>query len=295
VNAEHRLAKAFLESHPVRAARTLEHMPVPQSAAVLRAVPPESAAAVLRHLPTVDAARCLVHLEPGDAASIVERMRTDDAAFVLRAAERPGREQLLAAIPARTRDRLARLLSYPEGTAGAAMDPSVLQLPEDILIADARSRFRRAAREALHYLYVVDRAHRLVGVLDVSELMLARARDPLSVAMHRGVVCLSAWMPVSLVREHPGWQRHHAMPVVDEGDRLLGAIRYQTFRALEQQAGQGAVDPSVLTARALGEIFRLATTGLVAGVAAATSDQRDRQRVVGEASANAGGEVRDER
>jgi hypothetical protein len=60
------------------------------------------------------------------------------------------------------------------------------------------------------------------------------------------------------------------MPVVDEQDRLLGAIRYQTLRRLEREASAEGPDPAQLTTSALGELFRLATTGLVAGVAPAS-------------------------
>lgn len=269
--AQARLARAFLDAHPPRAATMLERMPAAQAAAVLRAVPARSAATVLREMPPLHAAGCLAMLTPEDAAAIVAELTTDDAAGVVRVLEPERREPLLAALPAAAREPLASVLPYPEGTAGAAMDPSIFQLPDDVLVVDAQARLRRAARSLLYYVYVVDREHRLVGVLDIPELMLARPRDPVSTAMHRAVDRLPAWMPVALVREHPGWSRYHAMPVVDEEERLLGAIRYQTLRRLEREAEDRGPDPALLTTRALGELFQLGTTGLVAGVAATAS------------------------
>jgi hypothetical protein len=65
------------------------------------------------------------------------------------------------------------------------------------------------------------------------------------------------------------------MPVVDEEDRLLGAIRYQTLRRLEREAADQEPNPVMLTARALGELFQLGTTGLVAGVAATAFTGRE--------------------
>jgi hypothetical protein len=61
------------------------------------------------------------------------------------------------------------------------------------------------------------------------------------------------------------------MPVVDEHDRLLGAIRYQTVRRLEREAAGRTPNPTLLTARALGDVLRLSATGMLAGVAAAAS------------------------
>lgn len=273
--AEEHLARAFLESHPARAAMTLERMPPARAAAVFGGVAAETASAVMREMTPPFAASCLVLLAPEEGAAILTVMPIDDVAGIVRAVEPGQREGVLAGLAPGTREPLERVLPYPVGTAGSVMDPSIFQLPEDVLVADARERLRRAARDLLYYLYVVDREHRLVGVLDIPELMLARPRDPVSVSMHRNVNRLSAWMPVSLVREHRGWHSYHAMPVVDEEDRLLGAIRYQTLRRLEREAADREPNPVMLTARALGELFQLGTTGLVAGVAATAATGRE--------------------
>ncbi len=273
--AEEHLARAFLESHPSRAAMTLERMPPARAAAVLGVVPAESAAAVMREMTPPFAGGCLLLLAAQNGAAILTAMPIDDVAGIVRAVDPGQRERMLAGLAPGTREPLERVLPYPAGTAGSVMDPSIFQLPEDVIVADARERLRRAARDLLYYLYVIDRQHRLVGVLDIPELMLARPRDPVSASMHRNVNRLSAWMPVSLVMEHPGWHSYHAMPVVDEEDRLLGAIRYQTLRRLEREATGRDPNPAMLTARALGELFQLGTTGMVAGVAATASTGLD--------------------
>src|SRR5690606_9308804 len=152
------------------------------------------------------AADCLTLMNAAEAAAIVAELTTDDAVGIVRAMEPQQRDPLLAALPERLGEPIARVRPYPEGTAGAVMVASVFRLPEDVIVADARVRLGRAARELLYYIYVVDREQRLAGVLDIPELMLARARDPVSAAMHRDVDRVSVWMPVALVRAHSGWQ-----------------------------------------------------------------------------------------
>lgn len=275
------LALAFMESHPARAAKTLEQMPVSRAAAVLGAVPAGAASAVLHEMTVPSASECLGALPAGEAAAIVAELGIDEAAGILRAMQPERREPLLAELPADVRNPIARVLRYDEGTAGAVMDPSVFQLPDDVIVADARLRLMRAKRELLYYLYVVDRGNHLVGVLDIPELMLARPREPVSASMHRDVDRLNVGLPVSLVREHAGWQRYHAIPVVDDENRLLGAIRYQTLRRLEREASDRGPDPAQLTAGALAEVFQLGTTGLVAGLASTASVGRPLDRPVG--------------
>lgn len=277
--AEQRLARAFLDAHPARAAMTLERMPVAHASAVLQFVAAPAAAAVLRDMNAPFAAECLTYLasnnHPSAAAAIVNELTVDDGAAIVRAMEPERREPLLAALPEAIRDPISRVLPYPDGTAGAVMDSAIFRLPDDVLVADARVRLAGAARELLYYLYVVDRNLRLVGVLDIPELLLARARDTVSVTMHREVQRVNVFMPVARVREHPGWHSYHALPVVDDDDKLVGAIRYQTLRRLEREASTGGVAPANVTAGALAELFQLGTSGLVAGLAATTAPDRD--------------------
>lgn len=248
------------------------------AATVLRAIPPRSAAAVLREMTVPNASDCLEHLEVPEGAAIVARLTANEAGAIVRDFGPARREPLLAALSADVRDPITRVLSYPEGSAGAVMDPTIFQLPYDVLVADARTRLSRAGRDLLHYLYVVDREHRLVGVLDIPELISARARDPVSVVMHHDVDRLSVGLPVAIVREHPGWQRYHAMPVVDEEDRLVGAIRYRMLRKLEKDAPDRGADPGRLTARALAEVFQLGTTGIASAIAGTVSIDRELDR-----------------
>lgn len=271
MTVEERLARAFIDTHAPQAAVTLEQMPLARAAVVLESVPAPLAAKVVHEMTAPHAASLLGRIQPAVAAEIVTEMTVDEGAAIARAMDAEHREPLLAALSPHVRDPIETVIGFPEGTAGAVMDPSVFQIPDDVLVADARTRLRTAARELLYYLYVVDREHRLVGVLDIPELMLAPPRGPVSAAMHRNVDRLPAWLPVALVIEHPGWQRYHAMPVVDEEQRLLGAIRYQTVRRLERLGAERVTAPGLVTARALGELFQIGTTGLVAGVAGTAS------------------------
>lgn len=284
MTAERHIALGFMESQPERAAMTLEQLPVAQSAAVLRAVPDDTAGVVLRGMNAPYAAECLAHLVAADATEaaveLLAALGADEAAWILRSMGPTQRDPLLAAAPDSVRGPIELALRYAAGTAGAVMDPGVFRLPDDVLVVDARLRLARAAKDLLYYVYIVDREHRLVGVFDIPELMLARPRDPVSVAMHREVERINVAMPVALVREHAGWQRFHALPVVDDDDRLVGAIRYQTLRGLERAATARGPAPAQLTASALAELFRLGTSGLVSGIAATSGRGSDLDRPV---------------
>lgn len=271
MNLEMHLARAFLEEHPREAALALERMPAAERAAVVRAVG-RVAGDVLTEMVAPAAAECLALLDAVDAAPALDALNPDVAIALLRRMPVATAEDLVATLPERKRDPLRRVLRFPEGTAGALMDPLILSLPDDISVAEARLRLRRETHGLLYYIYVVNRQEVLEGVLDIPELMRARARESIRSVMHTPVAHLPAWTPAAAVVGHPAWRSYHALPVTDEAGRLAGAIRYQTVRRLEHEtdaaAGSAPVGPTV---GALGELFHLGLAGFVEGVAGAAT------------------------
>ncbi|HEX6323889.1 MAG TPA: CBS domain-containing protein [Vicinamibacterales bacterium] len=265
---ETQLARAFLETHPRDAALALERMPPSERAGVVRAAP-AAAAAALSEMVAAPAAECLALLDPQEAAPALDRLEPDIAVALLRRMDAPIAERLVAGLPEARQEPLRRVLAYPEGTAGALMDPMALALPADISVGEARVRLRREARGLLSYLFVVEREGTLAGVLDITELMRARAREGLRGVMHAPVEHVPAWTPAAAVRMHPAWRSFHALPVTDDQGRLAGVIRYRTLRRLEREAdAAGGAQPVGVTVGALGELFHLGLAGIVEGVAA---------------------------
>ncbi len=275
---ERDLARAFLQEHPREAALALERMPAAERAAVVRAAP-EEAGGALGEMVSTAAAESLAMLVPAEAAPALDRLEPDVAIALLRRMPPETASALIAALPEAKQEPLRGALRYPDGTAGAVMDPMVLAIPDDILVGEARVRLRREPRGLLYYLYVVERRGVLVGVMDIPELMRARARDPIGSVMHSPVSHVPAWTPAAAVRAHPAWRSFHAMPVTDEAGRFAGAIRYQTLRRLEHEADAGGgAAPTGLTVGALGELFHLGIAGFVEGVAGAAAPREPSPR-----------------
>ncbi|HJR63192.1 MAG TPA: hypothetical protein VJ803_05775 [Gemmatimonadaceae bacterium] len=282
-----RLVLAFARSHPRAAALAVERLPAAEREAVLRTLPPDVVAPVVRAIGRQMAAAHLADLGSEEATQILIALRPDESADLLRRVPSDRREAVLAALPEAAREQVTRVMRYPEGTAGALMDPSILELPDDISVGAAQERVRGATRDLLYYLYVVSRSRHLVGVLDIPELMSASPDDALRSAMHERVDSLSAWTPPSVIRTHGGWRSYHAMPVVDEEGRLLGAIRYQMLRRLEQDAAPRAEKPATVTILALGELFRIGATSLVGSLVSSSSPRGASASAAGPGSADA--------
>jgi magnesium transporter len=267
VEAERRLALALLSAHPADAARLLEPLPADEVAAVLEEAEPRLAGAVLERMAAASAAECLTCLSPARAASQLAALRLDLAAALLRRLEPAARERVLAGAPDETADALRRLIAYPPDTAGALMDPRILVLPPDVAAGDALARLRRASRHLLDHLYVADREHALQGVVGLHELLRAPRRAPLATLMRPRVARLSAEADRTVIVAHPGWREFHALPVVDGAGRLVGVMRYETLRRLEEEtAGSAPTQRALAAALALGEACVVGFSGVLADV-----------------------------
>lgn len=277
---ERALLEALVAEHPADAAHWLEEMASADVSQILELVAAEGVARLLEHMSPLLAARALATTSTAQAARALGLLRTDVALRVLRAVAPERREDLLDELSPERREQLHRQLSYPEGTAGALMDPRVLRLRQSTTVSDALESVRSQADEVLYYLYVVDEQQRLMGVVNLRKLLQSRPGQQLGSLCRRDVYTLPARSPWEAVLAHRGWRSVHALPVVDERGRFLGAIRHEVLEQIEQGMAEeaGEASPGTLAASALGELYGLSVRGLLEWGAALVGGMNDTPR-----------------
>jgi magnesium transporter len=249
------LARAFMESHPEKAAMSLEQVPVENVTALLSEAPVEIAARVIVHMAPYFGVECLKSLPVEFAGEVFGLMPRDHSALVLRRMRPEDRKRLLDAAPPSVSSGLGLLLRFPEYTAGALMDPDVLSLPSDISVGDALNRVRHSGARIFYYVYIIDRERRLTGVINLRELIEASEVKLLEDVMHVHVARLSVHADLIAIRAHPGWLEYHALPVVDNHAMLVGVLRYRTLRAAVPDIGPLVASSPLGASLALGELY----------------------------------------
>lgn len=248
------LAAGLIQNHPDEAARVVENLSAESAAGVLAELPPEAGRELLCRIGAHGLDALLPRLEPGPLARMLEDAGADTAARILRRLPEERREQVLEALPERTVAALRVLLRHPEDSAGALLDPDVLSLSAELTAEQALAQVRTHPERARYNLYVTDAEQRLLGALNLRELLLAPADAKLRSVMQPATHRLSARADRHQIAAHPGWRDVHALPVVDESGAYLGAIRYHTLRRIEEELDQADTGAGT-TARALGELY----------------------------------------
>ncbi len=136
------------------------------------------------------------------------------------------RARLLAQLPTALAVAYELLLGYPEGTVGAWMDPRALALPADMTVGESLDRVRRADEVLAAYPFVIDRNQRLLGNVELADLLRADAATTLARLVRPSPHRLPAQALLAGLREHPGWREASTLPVVERGDRLVGALTH---------------------------------------------------------------------
>ena len=164
------------ELHPADLATIIDQLAPKDRAGVLASLDDEAAADVFEEMEPETQVEVLEDLDPARAADILEEMSPDDAADLVADLSDETREEILALMERDEAEELGELLAYPEDTAGGMMTTELVALPASLTCAQAIDRLRELEPDAetIYYVYVTDDDERLVGVLSLRDLIVAR-------------------------------------------------------------------------------------------------------------------------
>lgn len=236
------LLRRYVERDPAAAAHMLETMEEGEAVSILKALSPQLCAEVFPHLEVSQAATLIKEVSPEFFEAVVQRMRPEQAATILINLPRELRKTVLARLPDGVKRELQELLVYPENSAGRIMTTDYLAFHEDVNVKDAIQRIRALAsrQDAASYAYVVDEANRLVGVLNMRDLLLASGEAELRSIVKRDVFVADGFMGREELAHELSKRRFFAAPVVDAERRLLGVVK--TERLLGDVQEEAAED-----------------------------------------------------
>lgn len=273
------LCNAFLLAHPHDAARLVEQLPGSERARLLTQCDAQGAAQVLRAMAPHQAAGALASVDAGAGAALVSVLPLEAAVSLLRRLPEPLRDRLLGALDAPLASSIRRRLRYPEGTVGAVMDPVVMALPADLTAGEALDQAQRLKLPVGYYLYVVDRRGRLTGVASLRQILHADPAVSVGSLMQTRVARLAASASLEELRASRHWRDYHRLPVVDGGGNLVGMVRYETLRRVQEEVtGAVQADQGLGTLTALGELYWIGLAGVLSGTAGETAGPRREQR-----------------
>ena len=220
------LARVFLENHPIDSARVLERLEPAEALREVLALEDPYRAPVMEGFSPSFAARMLMQADADEMLDLVRELPSEEAADIFEYLPEGVEEALLGALPSLHAEEIEALGDYEEDTAGSIMDPDFVALRERATVADALTRLRRLALVGrnVNYVYVVDGAGRLSGVLMMRDLVLNLSSALLSDIMVRNVISVYTDDDLDDIADLLLEKHLLAVPVVDDEKRIKGVV-----------------------------------------------------------------------
>ncbi len=212
-------------------ASQLQDMSDKRQQEVAEALSDERLADVMEELPEEDQINIITGLPDERAADVLEKMNDDDAADLLRELPADEQERLLEIMLPEEAAPVRRLMTYGEYTAGGMMTSEPVVLLPDATVAEALARLRNPdLTPALAAQVFVVRPPQstptghYLGVAHFQRLLREPPSSLVSGVMDADIDPLTPESTLQQVTRHLATYNLVAVPVVDDNDRLLGAV-----------------------------------------------------------------------
>jgi CBS domain-containing protein/sporulation protein YlmC with PRC-barrel domain len=201
---------------------------------------------IFNQLNTEHASDTLEEIEPNVQRELVSSLEKDKVALLIRQMTPGQAADILAALPhsdmltyldeldKETANKVRAILEKQEEHVTNYATSLFVTVPPDITAEQAQNEYHLIAKhkDVVMYLYVVDDAGHLQGVIDIKELLAAADTSRLRDFMIENVISLK---PSSTLKEASDlFNRYEfrAIPVTDDENRIVGVVTYRDIMKL---------------------------------------------------------------
>ncbi|UFH53606.1 magnesium transporter [Spirosoma sp. KNUC1025] len=206
---------------------------------ILDELEPESAHYLLSLLDKSVGAEIIANLDPAERTNLlklftseeiapfINQMDSDDAVDVLNQQPIQVREEVIGLLEDREQARfILDLLHYEDGVAGSLMQKELIRINVNLTVNACIEEIRQQAEDVanVYAVYVVDDLGKLLGLVSLKKIVLARKNAKIADIYDEDVVFVETYRPVAEVAELMQKYDLDAIPVVNVQQRLLGRI-----------------------------------------------------------------------
>lgn len=203
--------------------RRLSHQSI---LALIPKLPIPIAAETLEYLEPEQQYKILHHLDTKVASPLLKQMSSDIVVDMLLAIHPLQAKRLLDLLPEDYREKINRLMTHPENTAGSIMTVDYISARAHWTGEQALQHIRKVGHEAeiVSYIYVTNKRGELVGIVSLKEIILASPDTLLADITTTDIISVPSEMEQEEVAEILSRYDLYAIPVTDKQNRLLGII-----------------------------------------------------------------------
>ncbi len=208
--------------------------------------------AVLEHCQEDDAGGYLNEIDLEKIPKVIECMETDSAVKVLRQLSSEKRSFIMDLLSTDARNSISLTSSFTDDEIGSMMTSNFILIHKGLSIKEAMSSLisQAAAKDNISTIFVADDNGLYMGAIDLKDLITARQGDSMEELIINSFPYVYANESVDDCLENLKDYSESSVPVLDNGNRILGVITSQTLiQATDEALGEDYAMLAGLTAQ----------------------------------------------
>lgn len=231
------LKEKLPDIHPVDLADILEELDQEQRVAIFNELDTEHASDTLEEIEPRVQRDLISAMKKERVAELINEMTPAQAADILAILPAQVADEILEVIDKQNADKVKPLLDKQDEKIIDFADPDFLKFSPYATARQVLDQFRLCAKgkAVIMYIYVVDEQDKLLGVVDIRELLQARLEERISDIMTENVITLNSNATLTEASEVFKRYSFRAIPVVDNDDKMLGVVPYRDIMNLKHR------------------------------------------------------------
>ena len=229
----------ILQYHESDIADLLEELEPEERDELYRILGNDNIADVWSHAENIE--ELIQDVEPEKAADIIESMDADDAIDVLDELDDEQREEIVSLMEPEAKEDIENITKYDEDMIGSRMTNNYISILNTNTVKEAMKRVVQEAadNDNVSNIYVVDEKDKLIGVIELRDLIIARSNTDLSTIIKLNYPYFRATeLVVDCLPDMKEYQLD-SYPILNNADELVGVITSgDVTEAIDDELGE---------------------------------------------------------
>ena len=223
-----KLKKVLADMNSADIADFLKELSSEELLLAFRILPKDQAADTFVEMDAEEQETLIQSFSDSELKAVIDDLFVDDAVDILEEMPANVVKRMLRFTQPQTRRRINEILKYPEDSAGSIMTVEYVRLKKNMTVDDAISHIRSTGldKETIYTCYVTDLNNKLIGILSVKTLLLAKGDEIIEDLMETNLIYFKTNDDKEDVANAFDKYDLIAIPVVDDETRLLGIVTF---------------------------------------------------------------------
>lgn len=219
---------------PVDIVEILEELDHEQRLTVINQLEAEHASDTLEEIGPNMQREIISSMKKETVADLIDRMTPGQAADVLSVLTLEDRTAIMKLMDAENLDKIESILEKRQDTILNLTTQKYLKAQPDETVETVQDEYPKRAKgkDEIMYIHVTDGSNKLLGIIDVKELLQADDEALLKDIMNKNVITLEKESSIGEATKMFSRYGFRSLPVIDNDNKLVGVVRHRDVAKL---------------------------------------------------------------